>query len=79
MLHPIGKKVYKLELLKKWRIYDVFYVSLLEKDITRKGQGDDKNAANLDIGNMSEEYKVEAIWDSKVCIKESESDHLLGL
>ena len=30
VLHPIGKQVYKLELPKKWRIHDVFYVSLLE-------------------------------------------------
>ena len=30
VLHPVKKQVYKLELLKKWRIYDVFHVSLLE-------------------------------------------------
>ena len=28
VLHPVGKQAYKLELPKKWRIYDVFYVSM---------------------------------------------------
>ncbi len=37
VLHPVGKQVYKLELPKKWRIHDVFHVSLLEQDTTRKG------------------------------------------
>ena len=30
VLHPVGKQAYKLELPKKWRIHDVFHVSLLE-------------------------------------------------
>ncbi len=30
VLYPVGKQAYKLELLKKWRIYDIFYVLLLE-------------------------------------------------
>ena len=30
VLYLIGKQVYKLEFPKKWRIHDVFYVSLLE-------------------------------------------------
>ena len=37
VLHPVGKQAYKLELPKKWRIHDVFHVSLLEQDTTRKG------------------------------------------
>ena len=30
LLHPVGKIVYKLELPKKWKIHDIFHVSLLE-------------------------------------------------
>ena len=30
VLHHVGKQAYKLKLPKKWKIYDVFYVSLLE-------------------------------------------------
>ena len=30
VFHLIGKKVYKLELFRNWRIYDIFYMSLLE-------------------------------------------------
>ncbi len=36
VLHPVRKQTYKLELSMKWRIYDVFHVSLLEQDIKRK-------------------------------------------
>ena len=41
VLYPVGKQAYKLELPKKWRIYDVFHVSLLEQDTTKKGQVND--------------------------------------
>ncbi len=30
VLHAVGKQAYKLELSAKWKIHDVFYVSLLE-------------------------------------------------
>ena len=40
----------------------------------------DKNATELDAGdNDSGEYEVEAIWDSAVYARESESGHLPGL
>ncbi len=41
VFHIVGKQVYKLELLTKWKIYDLFYVSLLEQDTTRKIQVDE--------------------------------------
>ena len=79
VLHPIGKQVYKLELPKKWRIHDVFHVSPLEQDTIRKGRVDE-NATELDAGNNdSGKYEVEAIWDSAVYARESESGHLLDL
>ena len=79
VLHPVGKQAYKLELPKKWRIHDVFHLSLPEQDNTKKGRVD-ANATELDAGdNDSGDYKVEAIQDSAVYAKESESSHLLGL
>ena len=40
----------------------------------------DKNATELDAGNdNSEKYKVKAIWDSTVYVKELKSGHLSGL
>ena len=74
----IGKQVYKLELPKKWRIHDVFHVSLLEQATTRKGRVDDENV-ELDVSDKNGEYEVEAIWDSEVYAKESELSHLPGL
>ena len=54
-------------------------MSLLEQDNTRKGRLD-KNMTELDIGNdNSEEYKVKAIWDSAVYLRESKSGHLPSL
>ncbi len=38
VLHPVIKQVYKLELPKEWRIYEVFQVLLLEQDKIRKGR-----------------------------------------
>ena len=38
----------------------------------------DKNATELKVGD-SDEYKVEAIWDSAVFTKKSELGHLPGL
>ncbi len=71
----MGKQAYKIELPKKWRIHDVFHVSLLEQNTTRKGRVE--TAIELDEGD-SEEYEVEAICDSAVYARESEG-HLPGL
>ena len=56
VLHPVGKQAYKLELPRNWKIHDVFHVSLLEQDTTRKGR----------------EYEVEAIRNSVVYAKEAD-------
>ena len=79
VLYSVRKQEYKLELPKKWGIHNVFHVSLLEQDTTKKGRMD-KNAIELDAGNNdSGEYKVEAIRNSAVYAKESKSGHLPGL
>ena len=53
-------------------------MSLLEQDTTKKGQMDE-NVTELEFeaGN-SEEYEVEAIWDSAVYANEAKG-HLSGL
>ena len=76
VLHPVGKQAYKLELPKKWRIHDVFHVSLLEQNTTKKRQ---VNNILLDFefeaGN-NEEYKGDGIQDSVVYTKESATGQL---
>ena len=80
VLHPMGSQAYKLKLPKRWRIHDVFYISLLEQDNTRKEQVDEKTAEQLELeaGGDNEEYEVESICDSAVYAKELEVGHLLG-
>ena len=41
VLHLVGKQAYKLELLKRWRIYNFFYMSLLKQDTTKKERVDE--------------------------------------
>ncbi len=78
VLHPVEKQAYKLELPKKWRIHNVFHVSLLEQDTTKKGQVD-KITSRLEFENEgNKEYKVEAICDNVVYTSESK-DHLPGI
>ena len=54
-------------------------MSLLEQDITKKSQVS-KKISKLDASDKnSEEYKVEAIWNSAVYANKSESGHLPSL
>ena len=71
------KQAYKLELPKWWRIHNVFHLSLLEQDTTKKYRVD-KRVTELETGN-SKEYKIEAIWDNAVYANELKSGHLPGL
>ena len=80
ILHPVGKQAYKLDLPTKWKIHDVFHVSLLEQDTTRKGRMNElfpEPEPEFDAGD-NKEYEVEAIKDSAVYAKEAEG-HLPGL
>ena len=78
MLHPVGRQSYKLELPKWWRIHNVFYVLLLEQNITKRERVDKKITEFEFEASNSEEYKVETIWDSAVYANEAES-HLPNL
>lgn len=62
ILHSVGKQAYKLEFLKRWRIYDIFYMSLLEQNTTKKRLVDKKILQiDFDIGNDNRKYKIEVI------------------
>ena len=72
ILHPVRKQAYKLDFPTKWKIHDVFHVSLLEQDTTKKGRMNElfpEPEPEFDIGN-NKEYKIEAIIDSAVYAKE---------
>ena len=70
ILHVIKKQAYKLELPIKWKIYNVFYVSLLKQDTTKKRQinktlSEPKKELKFKTqGNK--EYEIKAIIDSAV-------------
>ena len=56
---------------KKWRIHNIFHVSLLEQNTTKKKQVNDTQLDfEFDAGNKKE-YEVDDIWDSTVYTKES--------
>ena len=52
---------------------------MLEQDTTRKERVHEENTEELDAGDDNGEYEVEAIRDSAVYARESESGHLPGL
>ena len=66
VLHPVGKQAYKLELPKKWRIHDIFHMSLLEEDNTRKGR--EFSVPEFKPSN-GKKYEVEAIQENAVYAK----------
>lgn len=51
VLYPIKKQVYKLELPKKWRIYNIFYLTLFKQDTTRKKRVNKELNLKLNIDN----------------------------
>ena len=61
---------------KKWKIHNVFHVSLLEQDITKKGQ---MNNMQLEFkASNDKEYEVDGIWDSAIYAKKSATGQLPG-
>ncbi len=74
VLHPVRKQAYKLELLKKWKIHNVYHMSLLKQDTTRKARVDEMTS-RLKFENEGDgkEYKIETICNSAVYVRELES------
>ena len=62
-------------------MHNVFHISLLEQDITKKGVVDEKTAEQLEFeaGGNNEEYKVEGICNGVVYARESKAGHLSAL
>ena len=80
VLRSVEKQAYKIELPKRWRIHNVFYISLLEQDITRKGWVDKKTLQlEFEDNGKGEESEDEVICDSAVYAKESENGHFPDL
>lgn len=48
VLYPVDKQAYKIELSKKWRIYNVFHLLLLEQNTIRKGHVDKQTELKTD-------------------------------
>ena len=71
MLHPVGKQAYKLKLPKKWRIYNIFHILLLEQGTTKKGQMNDTQLNFEYEAGDNKKYEYNGIWDSAVYAKES--------
>lgn len=69
-----------MELSKRWKIHDVFQMSLLKQKTTRKKQIDKTVLqSKFEVNGKSEEYKVKRIWNSIVFAKELEFGHFLRL
>ena len=77
VLHHVGTQVYKLEHPGNWRIHDVFHISLLEQDTTKKSRMNEFLVPELEPSD-DKEYEVEAIWDSVVYTKKADG-YFLGL
>ena len=80
IVEAVGKQTYKLKLLAKWRIHPVFYVLLLEKDVTKKEVVDQKIANQLEFKEGKQlEQEVDSIIDSMVFAEEAIDNRPPGL
>ncbi len=83
VLHAVGKQAYKLKLPTKWKIHDVFHVSLLEQDIPRKRRVDKtlpelEKDVEFEAGG-NKEYEVKVIIDSTVYDQQANNNQMPGL
>ena len=83
VLYTVGKQGYKLKLPTKWKIHNVFHVSLLEQNITRRGQVNNKalpepkKDIEFEAGN-DKEYKIKAIINNIVYGQQINNNQMPG-
>lgn len=64
--------MYKLKLLKKWKIYNVFYMSLLKQNIRKKREIEKITQLKLEDRN-SKKYKIKTNYASTVYDNKAEA------
>ena len=84
VFHTVEKQAYKPELPTKLKIHNVFYVLLLELDITKRGRVDNKALPEPEKNMKFEaggdkEYKVKVIINSAVYSQQANSNQMPGL
>lgn len=60
VFYSIDKQDNKIKLFKKWKIYNIFLVLLLDQDIISK-KWIDKYTTRLNASNNNKKYKINAI------------------
>lgn len=63
VLDTVKKQAYKLKLLKKRKIYDIFFVLLLKQDITEGKRINKFHKLKPEIDN-DKDYEIKAIYDN---------------
>ena len=70
IVETVGNQAYRLKLLAKWRIYLVFHVLFLEKDVIRRKAVDQKIANQLKFEEEKQlEQEIDLILDNMVFAK----------
>ena len=71
MFHLVGKQTYKLKLPRKWKIHNLFHLSLLEQDnIKKERMNKFVELPKFDKGD-NKKYKMGTIQDNAVYTKET--------